>query len=435
MSGRVVQVNVSPGGVPKLPVAEARVGRHGLDGDAHDHAFVHGGPHRAVALLAIEAIERVQADGHPGVVPGAVGENLTTSGIELALLPVGTQLEIGGADGPLLEIASPANPCDVIRGAFTAGKSGRISILLHPTDSRMYARVLREGVVRPGDAIEVHPEGHGTEALVHRELDLLEAVENDAWLAMWRAAADAGFDVRVLAHGDLAAVASPAFRGSVFNRSFGMRTVPIQRPAVEALWRDAGVTGWHVAGADDPEFAGETPEDPVGLHVGTVEVVLARAGAGAVPTPEGLAIRAVDPSDADEARRWAELFVAAFEIDGPLAAAWPTFNPLLVGAKGYHQLIASLDGRDVAVAASFARRRVVWLGGAGVLPEARGRGIQRALVVERVRRGVEAGAHRATATAGIRSRSAAHLEALGLRRIWTRASYRFDAEGTATITR
>ena len=41
--GRVYRVNISPGGVPKLPVAEARVRRLGLEGDAHDHFRVHGG--------------------------------------------------------------------------------------------------------------------------------------------------------------------------------------------------------------------------------------------------------------------------------------------------------------------------------------------------------------------------------------------------------
>ena len=94
MDGRVLQVNISPGGVPKLPVERAWVGSAGLDGDAHHHHYVHGGPHRAVSLLGIEAIERVQADGHP-IEPGAVGENLTTTGIELARLPIGTRLAIG----------------------------------------------------------------------------------------------------------------------------------------------------------------------------------------------------------------------------------------------------------------------------------------------------------------------------------------------------
>src|SRR5438094_187218 len=64
MDGRVLHVNVSPGGVPKLPVERAWVGELGLDGDRHRHDTVHGGPHRAVALLGIEAIERVQAEGH-----------------------------------------------------------------------------------------------------------------------------------------------------------------------------------------------------------------------------------------------------------------------------------------------------------------------------------------------------------------------------------
>ena len=55
MDGRVLQVNISPGGVPKLPVERAWVGELGLGGDRHHHDTVHGGPHRAVALLAIEA--------------------------------------------------------------------------------------------------------------------------------------------------------------------------------------------------------------------------------------------------------------------------------------------------------------------------------------------------------------------------------------------
>src|SRR3954469_16674370 len=122
MDGRVHQVNVSSGGVPKLPVEQARIGRLGLEGDAHDPRYVHGGPHRAVCLFALEAIERVQADGHP-LMPGSVGENLTTVGIELATLAIGTRLAIG--EHVVLELSSPANPCDVIKGAFVGGKSGR----------------------------------------------------------------------------------------------------------------------------------------------------------------------------------------------------------------------------------------------------------------------------------------------------------------------
>ena len=424
MDGRVVQVNVSSGGVPKLAVAEARIGLDGLDGDAHHHDAVHGGPHRAVCLFAIEAIDRVRADGHPGVRPGSVGENLTTEGIELALLPVGARLAIG--DEVVLEISGPANPCDVIKSAFRGGKSGRIAILLHPTDSRMYARVLRPGVVRPGDAIRRLPALATSDAVVHRELELFDSVERDAWLAMWRAAAEAGFDVRILDKGDMAGATSPDLPGSVFNRVFGMRQVPIQRPRMEALFRAAGTTGWLVAGLDDPAFAGRIGEWPVGVHAGSIGEILERIGGRGVAAVDGLAIRRVDPADTAEAGRWADLFVAGFAIVGPLADAWRRFNPLLVRARGYQQLIASLEGRDVAASALFTRRRVAWLGAGTVLPEARGRGIQRALIADRIRRGLEAGSTRVLATAELDSISAANLEALGIPRIWNRGHFRVD---------
>lgn len=423
--GRVLQVNVSPGGVPKLPVAAARVGRQGLEGDAHDHDAVHGGPHRAVCLMAIEAIERVQADGHVGVEPGAVGENLTTSGIELALLPVGTRLAVG--DDVVLEVSAPANPCDVIKGAFRGGKSGRISILLHPTDSRMYARVLAEGRVRPGDTIRVLPPGEGSSSGVHRELDLLDSVERDAWLLLWRAAAEAGLDVRVLDKGEVAAAAAPGLPGSTFNRAFGLRQVPIQRPRMEALFAGAATTGWLVGGLDDPPWPGAVAAEPAGVHVGLIEDVLAEAPGPVAPA--GLAIRVVDPDDPADVDRWTEVFLAGSEIVGAEADAWRRLNSVLARAHGYRQLIAALDGRDVAVAALFNRRRVGWLGGAAVLPEARGRGIQRALILDRVRRAAEAGSTRVMATADVGSPSAATLEALGIRRIWSRGLYRFDPAG------
>jgi MOSC domain-containing protein YiiM/ribosomal protein S18 acetylase RimI-like enzyme len=424
-AGRVLQVNISPGGVPKLPVAEARVGRLGLEGDAHDHDAVHGGPHRAVSLFAMEAIERVRADGHHGVGPGAVGENLTTIGIELSQLEVGTRLAIGGE--VVLEISGPANPCDVIKGTFVRGRSGRISILLHPTDSRMYARVEHEGVVRPGDPIRILPPKLDTDAAVHHELDVLDSVERETWLALWRAAAGAGYDVRILDRGDSAAAASPDLPGSVFNRAFGMRQVPIQRPAMEALFRNAAAPGWLVVGVDDPAVAGRELDWPVGVHVGSIEDVLGLAAdGGAPPTIDGLAIRQVDPDDAVEAVRWAELFIAGFGIDGPIADAWRRLNPILVRSRGYHQFIGSVDGRDVAASALFNRRRIAWLGAGTVLPEARGRGIQRALIADRVRRAADAGSRRVMATAEVDTRSAANLERFGIRRIWTRGHLRVD---------
>jgi len=425
--GRVVQVSVSDGGVPKRAVQRALVGRLGLEGDAHHHDAVHGGPLRAVCLFAIEAIERVRADGHAGLGPGAIGENVTTEGIELARLAVGARLEIG--DEVVLEITGPANPCDVIRGAFVAGKSGRVSILLHPDDFRMYARVLSKGEIRTGDAIRVLPPLSGSDAPIHHRLDLLDSVEREAWLTLWQAAAQAGFDVRILNVGDMAGAASPGLPGSVFNRAFGMRQVPGHRRRMENLFRDAGVTGWLVVGVDDAEFAGQPLDDPVGVHTGSMADVLRRVeAAGLSPAVRGVEIRRVAPDDAEDVDRWAELFIAGNDLDDRIAGAWRRLNPFLVRSRGQQQFIASVDGRDVAASATFTRRRVAWLGAATVLPNARGRGIQRALIADRVLRANQAGSLRVMATADVDSVSAANLESLGIERIWTRALARVDSK-------
>jgi MOSC domain-containing protein YiiM len=411
--GRVLQVNVSPGGVPKLPVERAWVGPLGLDGDAHRHATVHGGPHRAVALMAIEAIERVQADGHP-IEPGSVGENLTTSGLEVARLPIGTRLAIG--DELVLELAAPANPCDVIEGSFRQGKSGRISILTHPDDSRMYARVVAEGEVRPGDSIRVLAAAPGSLAETHQVLDVVETVERDAWLAMWRAAAAVGYDVRILERGDAAAAASPDLPGSLFNRAYGLRQIPIILPELLELFRAAGTAGSLVGGVDDPPFPGAVAEESVGVHVGEIADV-------PDATVPGLEIRPTAPGDQ---ARWAELFIAGFDIQGPLAEAWLRFEPVLARTRGYHQLIARLDGRDIGVAAMFTRRRVAWLGAGSVLPEARGQGIQRAMIAHRARAAETLGCRRIMATADLDDLSSANLAAMSIPRIWSRVHYRFD---------
>ncbi len=413
MDGCVLQVNTSPGGVPKLPVERAWVWQLGLDGDGHHHSTVHGGPHRAVALLGIEAIERVQADGHP-IEPGSVGENLTTSGIELAHLPIGTRLAIG--EQLVLELSAPANPCDVIKSSFRHGKSGRISILTHPSDSRMYARVLTDGEVRPGDLIRVLPPAAETQAETHQLLDLLDSVERESWLAMWRAAATVGYDVRILDHGDAAGAASPDLPGSVFNRAIGLRQIPVILPALLDLYRDAGTTGWLIAGLDDPPFPGAIADRQLGIHVGDVEDV----PEAHVPDVE---IRPVEPGG--EAR-WAELYVAGLGIDGPIAEAWRRFETTLAAARGYHQVFAWRGGREIAAAAMFTRRRVAWIGSATVIPEARGLGIQRALIAYRARMAETLGCQWVMATADLGNVSSANLTMMGIRQIWSRGHYRFD---------
>ncbi len=148
----VVQINVNPqGGVPKHPVAQAEVTQHGVIGDRQNDLRFHGGPLRAVSLYAIERIQALQAEGHP-IKSGTTGENLTISGLDWSAIQIGDQFRIG--DRLVIEITDYAAPCKTIRDSFINGEFKRISQKVHPGWSRLYARVLIEGVVKEGDTME-----------------------------------------------------------------------------------------------------------------------------------------------------------------------------------------------------------------------------------------------------------------------------------------
>lgn len=152
---RVVRINVAAaGGVPKLPVVAALLTSHGVAGDRQLDLEHHGGPDRAVCLFASERIAALAAEGHP-IAPGTTGENLTIAGLDWDTVQTGDRLAL--ADGVLLEISGPAPPCRTIAGSFLGGKFGRISEKSHPGWSRLYARVLVEGLVREGAPVQHLP--------------------------------------------------------------------------------------------------------------------------------------------------------------------------------------------------------------------------------------------------------------------------------------
>ena len=154
MPARVLQINVSNGGVPKRAVAQAVVGRTGLDGDAVNHPKVHGGPERAVCLFPVELIRELQDEGHP-VFPGAVGENVTTAGLDWSTLDNEAVLDIGEVQ---IQLTTRVEPCNTIADAFADGQFKRIQPKRVPGETRWYARVLREGTIRAGDLITVSTE-------------------------------------------------------------------------------------------------------------------------------------------------------------------------------------------------------------------------------------------------------------------------------------
>lgn len=149
---RVHQINVSQGGVPKFPVAEARITVQGVSGDRHRSPKIHGGPERAVCLFSLELIEALQQEGHP-IGPGSTGENLTLAGIAWQDLKPGSRVQIG--DAVRLEIVRYTAPCEHNARWFLDRNFMRISQKRHPGWSRMYARVLTEGAVRTGDPVTI----------------------------------------------------------------------------------------------------------------------------------------------------------------------------------------------------------------------------------------------------------------------------------------
>jgi MOSC domain-containing protein YiiM len=152
MIGAIVyRINVSAGGVPKLPVEEAVIGDLGVVGDAHNDKENHGGLRQALCLYSHEALQRLQAEGHP-VVPGGMGENITLQGLDVADLHPGDSLWLGEVE---IEITGYASPCKTIAGNFIDGKFTRVSEKLHIEDARLYARVLRGGRLRQGDPVRL----------------------------------------------------------------------------------------------------------------------------------------------------------------------------------------------------------------------------------------------------------------------------------------
>jgi MOSC domain-containing protein YiiM len=150
--GRIVQISVSPGGVPKLPVEAARITADGLEGDAQRNREHHGGPDRAVCVYSMEAIRALVAEGHV-VAPGTLGENVTIEGLDWSRVEPGLRLRLGVA--VLLEVTRYTSPCFNIKAAFVGGEFGRVSQKRHPGWSRVYTRVLREGTIRTGDPAAV----------------------------------------------------------------------------------------------------------------------------------------------------------------------------------------------------------------------------------------------------------------------------------------
>ena len=157
MTGAIIQVNISTGAVPNHPIERGEITLAGIAGDGWRHPQFHGIPKRALLLITSEGLDEIKAMGFP-VYPGALGENLTTRGLDRRALRLGQRFQCGGAGIQLTELRLP---CDTIsiygKGiqqaiydarAMNGDSSSQVWGL-----SGFYASVTGAGVVFPGDPI------------------------------------------------------------------------------------------------------------------------------------------------------------------------------------------------------------------------------------------------------------------------------------------
>jgi MOSC domain-containing protein YiiM len=157
VSPRIVQINISKGGVPKLPIVEAVVTHLGIEGDAHAHPEIHGGPNQALLWICEEAIEELKSAGFP-LFAGALGENVTTRGVDRRSLRLGQRWRMGEIVIELTKVRAPCQTIqvygwgvpnavydqDVKAGEWSSPRWGL---------SGFYASVVQPGSIRVGDEI------------------------------------------------------------------------------------------------------------------------------------------------------------------------------------------------------------------------------------------------------------------------------------------
>jgi MOSC domain-containing protein YiiM len=158
MTGTVVQVSVSPGGIPKRAIPSATFTEIGIVGDAWRYPF-HGGRRKAILLVTIEGIDELVSHGFP-LFPGALGENLTTRGLDRRERRIGHRLRVGQAEIELTSIRAPCATLDVYGPGIQAAICDARAHAGDPESQRwglsgFYASVVHPGTVRAGDTIRL----------------------------------------------------------------------------------------------------------------------------------------------------------------------------------------------------------------------------------------------------------------------------------------
>ncbi|MFC1739503.1 MOSC domain-containing protein [Planctomycetota bacterium] len=143
IKGRIKAISVSrQKGTRKFNVPEAELkADYGIIGDAHAGSW-----HRQVSLLAVESIEKMVAKG-ANVSPGDFAENITTEGIDLLALGIGSKLKVGGEiELEVIQIGKRCHSkCEILK---------QVGDCIMPREG-IFTRVIKAGRIATGDVIEV----------------------------------------------------------------------------------------------------------------------------------------------------------------------------------------------------------------------------------------------------------------------------------------
>jgi len=131
-------------GTSKTPMAEIMIKEnYGVVGDAHADCATH----RQVSLLAIESIDKMRNKGFDFLKPGDFAENITTKGIDLTTIPIGTRLNAGKE--VVLEMTQIGKECHA-----SCAVRKQVGDCIMPREG-VFTKVIRGGRVKAGDTITI----------------------------------------------------------------------------------------------------------------------------------------------------------------------------------------------------------------------------------------------------------------------------------------
>ena len=154
----IVQINVSPGGIPKKPIPKGQVTFSRIVGDDWNDKQHHGARDQAICMFSLEVLNQLTREGFP-VYAGALGENFTIQDLDFRSVRLGQRYKVG--HDAVIRISRIRKPCrtitvygeNILRALIEEEvRKGNVNSPLWGR-SGFYAEVLAEGEVLPGDPI------------------------------------------------------------------------------------------------------------------------------------------------------------------------------------------------------------------------------------------------------------------------------------------